>query len=245
MKILVLGKNGMLGQTVYKYLKDKYIIDGTDRKTFDVLKDELENKYDLNKYDYVINCIGILNHETDRIKLITVNALFPNKLEQLAKEYDFKLIHISTDCYQDDTAYGKSKWLGELKDSLTLRTSIIGHDTNKKGTGLLNWFLTQQECSGYSQTYWSGITTLELAKTIEKCFKLSLKGIYNVTNGTPISKYDLLILIKDVYNLNIKVVPNDSIIANKVLNKDYEFNIPSYEVMIKEMYDENNGDIRN
>lgn len=245
MKILVLGKNGMLGQTVYKYLKDKYDVCGTDRDTFDVLKDNLEDKYNLNEYDYVINCIGILNHEKDKIKIITVNALFPNKLECLSKQYNFKLIHISTDCYKDDTCYGKSKWLGELEDSLTLRTSIIGHDKYKMGTGLLNWFLNQKECQGYSQTYWSGTTTLELAKTIEKCFKLSLKGIYNVTNGIPISKYDLLVLINKIYNLNINVIPNDKVICNKVLNKDYEFNIPSYEEMIKEMFNENNGDIRN
>ena len=246
MKILVLGSNGMLGQMVYKYLKVKdYDVDGSTRKTLNVLVDNLEDKYQLNNYDIVINCIGLLNHETDYKKLILINALFPHQLEGLSKEYNFKLIHISTDCYLDNTAYGHSKWLGELNESLTLRTSIIGHDNNKRGTGLLNWFLNQTECTGYSQTYWNGVTTLELSKTVEKCLKLNLKGIYNVTNGTPISKYELLVLINNIYNLDIKVIPNEDIICDKTLIKDYDFGTPSYEKMIKEMFYENNDDSRN
>jgi len=247
MKILVLGKDGMLGQMVYKYLNDKYEVCGIDRDTFDVLSDSLEFKVDLNEFDYVINCIGLLNHETDVSKLILINALFPHRLDELSLIYNFKLIHISTDCYLDNTPYGHSKWLGELRDSknLTLRTSIIGHDKNKNGTGLLNWFLNQKECQGYTRNYWGGVTTLELAKTIEKCFKLSLDGIYNVTNGEPISKYNLLSLINKVYNLDINIIPNDNIVSNKSLEKTYDFGIPTYEEMIKEMYDENNGNIRN
>lgn len=245
MKILVLGKNGMLGQAVYEYLKDKYDVCGVDRDTFDVLNDKLEDKYNLNEYDFVINCIGILNHDQDKIKLIKVNALFPNQLQELSKQYNFKLIHISTDCYMDNTCYGKTKWLGELEDSITLRTSIIGHDKYKAGTGLLNWFLNQTKCEGYSKVYWSGVTTLELAKTIEKCLKLDLKGIYNVTNGTPISKYELLVLINEIYNLNVDIKTNDNIVLDKTLEKNYDFDIPSYREMIQEMFNENNGGIRN
>lgn len=246
MRILVLGGNGMFGQVLYRYLKQKdYNVDKTIREYFDAEKDLLEEKYDLSKYDFIINCIGILNHEKDIKKLILVNALFPHKLEDLSKEYNFKLIHISTDCYKDDTMYGHSKWLGELKDSLTLRTSIIGHDNYKVGTGLLNWFLKQKECQGYSEMYWNGITTLELSKVVEKCFKLDLKGIYNATNGESISKYELLCLINKIYNLNIVITPNDKKQHDKTLVKNYEFNIPSYEEMIKEMFYENNDNSGN
>lgn len=246
MKILVLGKDGMLGQMVYKYLGSKYEVVGTNRDVFNALTDDLEFKVNLNEFDYVINCIGILNHEADIHKLIWINALFPHRLDELSQIYNFKLIHISTDCYLDNTPYGHSKWLGELRDSknLTLRTSIIGHDNNKRGTGLLNWLLDQKECQGYTKTYWSGVTTLELAKTIEKCFKLSLEGIYNVTNGTPISKYDLLNLVNKIYNLGINIIPNDNVVSNKVLEQTFDFGIPTYEEMIKEMYNENNGGIR-
>lgn len=239
MNILVLGKNGMLGQTLYEYLKrNKYNVDGTDIDSFDVCKDSLEEKYDLSKYDYVINCIGLLNHESNITKLIMINSLFPHRLDYLSKQFNFKLIHISTDCYLDNTAYGHSKWLGELKnsDNLTLRTSIIGYDKYKMGTGLFNWFVNQKQANGYLNHIWYGVTTLELSKVIEKTFNLELKGIIEVTNGKGISKYKLLKMINNIYNLKIKLNPViKSKIVIKRLNKGHDFNIPSYKRMIIEM----------
>ena len=237
-KILLLGKNGMAGQTIYKYVKKQsYDIVGLDSYDFNVLFNDLNEVVDLNEYYVVINCIGLLNHETDVKKLILVNSLFPQELEELSDYYDFKLIHISTDCYLDNTPYGHSKWLGELKDSLTLRTSIIGHDNYKKGTGLLNWFLDQKGIvRGYKNHIWYGITTLELAKVMEKSIEMDLKGIIEVTNGEPISKYALLKLIKDEYKLDTKLegIYLDQYVI-KELNKDIDFDIPFYDDMIHEM----------
>ena len=237
-KILLLGSKGMAGQTVYKYFKKQgYDIVGLDSYDFNVVLSNLEDRVDLSQYDVVINCIGLLNHETDVKKLILVNSLFPHELEELSDYYGFKLIHISTDCYLDNTAYGHSKWLGELKDSLTLRTSIIGHDNYKKGTGLLNWFLDQKGIvRGYKNHIWYGITTLELAKVIEKSIEMDLKGIIEVSNGEPISKYALLKIIKDEYKLdtNLEGIYLDQYVI-KELNKDIDFDIPFYDDMIHEM----------
>lgn len=249
MKILVLGKNGMLGQTVYKYLSNKYDVVGTTREDFNVLEDVLEDTINLEDYDLVVNCIGLLHNEKDINKLRAVNTEFPKLLEELSNKYNFKLIHISTDCVfsgekgsytVDDIPdakepYGITKAQGEV--DLTLRTSIIGHDDFKKGIGLLNWFLEQEECNGYKETYWSGVTTLELAKVIEKCALIDLKGILQVTNGEKISKYDLLNLIKEVYSLNTIIHEDYSKANDKSLVPNYDFNIPSYKQMIKEMKD--------
>jgi len=237
-KILLLGKDGMAGQTVYRYLKEhNYDIKGLSRKEFNATEDKLCDKEQLEQYDYVINCIGLLNHETDTKKLILVNALLPHILEEYSKEYNFKLIHISTDCYLDNTAYGHSKWLGELNNSLTIRTSIIGHDNIKRGTGLLNWVINQQGVvNGYLNHIWYGITTLELAKVIDKCIELELTGIVEATNGTPITKNRLLELIKKEYELDIDIkgiYTEETTI--KELQKDIDFNIPTYEQMIHEM----------
>lgn len=249
MKILVLGKNGMLGQTVYKYLSSKYDTVGTTREDFNVLEDDIEDVINLEDYNLVVNCIGLLHNEKDIIKLKKVNTEFPKLLEELSNKYGFKLIHISTDCVfsgekgsytVDDIPdatepYGITKAQGEV--DLTLRTSIIGHDDLKKGIGLLNWFLEQEECNGYKETYWSGVTTLELAKVIEKCATLDLRGILQVTNGEKISKYDLLNLIKEVYELNTTINPDYSKANDKSLVPNYDFEIPSYKQMIKEMKD--------
>lgn len=239
MRILVLGSKGMLGQTVVKYLSNKgHDVRGLNRSEFDALKQPLELVVDLKKFDYVINCIGLLNHENNIRQLIWTNSLLPHVLDALSKEYNFKLIHISTDCYLDNTPYGHSKWLGELRnsDNLTLRTSIIGKDKYKQGTGLFNWFVSQKSVNGYLNHIWYGVTTLELAKAIEKCIENDLKGIIEVTNGEGISKFNLLELIRDEYKLDIEIIP--AIIGegqNKVLHKDYDFNIPSYKDMIREM----------
>lgn len=237
MKILVLGKNGMAGQTIYKYLKQQeYDVYGTTRETFIAIEEDLDDKYNLKYYDVVINCIGILNHEKDTEKLIKINALFPHYLENLSTEYDFQLIHISTDCYMDNTSYGHSKWLGELHKSLTIRTSIIGHDNNKRGTGLLNWLLNQRDINGYTNHLWCGITTLELAKVIEKCLGSKLVDIVEVTNGKAISKHDLCELINEEYKLKINITPTETEqTIDKRLELKHNFDIPSYKTMIQEM----------
>ena len=54
--------------------------------------------------------------------------------------------------------YGIAKLLGEVRDqhTITLRTSIIGHELQKK-QGLIEWFLSQQvQCHCYTQSIFSG-----------------------------------------------------------------------------------------
>ena len=167
------------------------------------------------------------------------------------------MIHISTDCVFSGTGgnykesdvkdgkgyYAQSKALGEVindKD-LTIRTSIIGPELKNNGIGLLGWFLKQSgEVRGYTQAIWSGVTTLELAKYIYSYLQGSrLSGILHLTNNRPISKFDLLEIIKKVYQLNaISVVPyadyqsNKSFINTRV---DVNYTVPDYQVMIEEL----------
>src|SRR5690606_24943808 len=121
------------------------------------------------------------------------------------EELGSKLIHISTDCvfsgnrgaYTEDDfcdandTYGRSKALGELNNDrdLTIRTSIIGPELKTNGEGLLHWFLNQSTpVNGFTEAYWGGVTTLELAKAIKTALMSDLKGIVNLTNGESISK---------------------------------------------------------
>ena len=120
-----------------------------------------------------------------------------------------KFIHLSTDCvfsgqkgsytensFKDgNTFYDKTKSLGEVindKD-LTFRMSIIGPDRKEQGIGLLNWFMKQKsKVKGYSKVYWTGVTTLTLAKAIDKAMQSKLTGLYHLVNNEKIAKYDLL-----------------------------------------------------
>lgn len=274
-KVLVIGSTGMLGHVVKKYLIDKkYDVYETTRNQtnkyyFDALENikKIEEIIDSIKPDFIVNCIGILNRKAEDYpsQAILVNSYFPHYLDEISEKYNYKLIHISTDCvfdghegnYKEDspktatTIYGTSKALGEINNnrSLTLRTSIIGPDTNPNGIGLFEWFMKQKdEVHGFRKAFWSGVTTIELAKQIEIAMNSNLTGLYHITNGQKINKYDLLTIIKDVFNKDIKIIPDDNYSCDKslvVTREDYKFNIPSYHQMIVEMKEwiENNKDI--
>jgi len=209
------------------------------------------------KPDYIINCVGVLIKGSikDPSNAILINALLPHKLAQFSKAVNAKLIHISTDCVFDglkgsytetdnktaQDTYGLSKSLGEINDTinLTLRTSIIGPELKDNGEGLFAWFINQKgEVNGFTESIWGGVTTLVLAEVVIKSIDENYTGLIHVTNSEPISKYDLLSLIKDKFELNkIDLNKVSGKKLDKSLNTKYDyFNVPSYEQMIIDMY---------
>ena len=91
--------------------------------------------------------------------------------------------------------YAQSKGLGEVINSkdLTFRTSIIGPELKLDGIGLFHWFMAQKdEIFGFSEAYWTGVTTIELAKGIHEAIKQGLTGLYHFVNNSKISKFDLV-----------------------------------------------------
>jgi dTDP-4-dehydrorhamnose reductase len=267
-KILILGGIGMLGHVLLKKLNDNklfLVYDITrnkenrpnnykcDVKDFNFLFEIIKQ---INP-DYIINCVGILikGSLSDPSNAILINAVLPYKLVQFSDTINAKLIHISTDCVFDGSkgsyiesdnktaqdTYGLSKSLGEIKDSknLTLRTSIIGPELKDNGEGLFSWFLRQKgEVNGYTESIWGGVTTMVLSDIIIKCIKEDYTGLIHVTNLTPISKFELLNLIKVKFKLNnidLKKVPGKK--SDKSLNTKYDyFNVPSYDEMVSDMH---------
>ena len=263
MRILVLGKNGMLGHVVYNHFKENgYTVYGTTQTT-DIVWDAYENLEGIEdiikdvKPDAVINCIGILNQvcEANKPLAVKLNSLLPHYIDSLSEKYNFKFVHVSTDCVFEGTTgkydetvpsdatsfYGRSKALGEVRNdrSVTLRTSIVGPDANPKGIGLFQWFMKHDiEVGGYSKVIWTGVTTIELAKQIEVAIKNNLTGLNHVVNNEFISKKDLLALFKESFNKNITINDNDSVVSEKTLvrtDKSYNFDVPSYKQMVEEM----------
>lgn len=213
---------------------------------------------------YIINCIGILIKESNEepANAIYINAYFPHFLAELISNQipSAKLIHISTDCvfsgskgdYRDFDQkdaldiYGMTKNLGEIVNSrdLTIRTSIIGPELKKDGEGLFHWLFSQKEkgfIEGYTKAFWSGITTIQLAKAIDKSIKAGSVGLWQISNNYKISKYDLLSLIINEFKLSIRILANEKVKYDKSLicsdRKEIDYIVPSYEIMIKELYD--------
>lgn len=211
-------------------------------------------------FDVVINCIGMLNQfaENDKAAAAFLNGYLPHFLVKSTLGTKTQVIHMSTDCvfsgqtgpYTEEsfpdghTFYDRSKALGEICDdkNLTLRNSIVGPDIKQKGIGLLNWFMQQNgSVNGYTGAMWTGQTTLQLAKTMEIAAKEKLSGLINMVPSTNISKYELLKLFNHYLRHDELIInPVEGIVADKTLirtNNEFNYQIPSYEVMVSEMAD--------
>ena len=176
-------------------------------------------------------------------------------MKKIALRYNFKLIHISTDCVFSGTigkykendkrdgfgTYAETKKFGEIIDdsNLTLRTSIVGPELKPDGEGLFNWFMSQEnDVNGYLNSIWSGVSTLELSKSIKWAIDADVNGLYHITNNSSISKFELLRLFKKYTKKNIGIIPFDNERIDKSLLDtrnliDYE--IPSYEQIVKDL----------
>lgn len=261
-KIIVLGARGMAGHMILDYLSslNKYDVKGISRNEIDI-EEDIEKLLDMlrdEKPDVVINCIGLLVKASQEniVRAIFINSLFPHILEDIGKETNSKIIHISTDCvfdgkngpYNEDDLptetnwYGRTKALGEINNDkdLTLRLSIIGPELKENGTGLFAWLIGQMGIiTGYKNVLWAGVTTLELAKQIDKILDMNLTGLYHLIPDFSISKYDLLKLIKEVYKKDIEIIEDLSVVSNKVLKnsrkQDYDPNIKEYKLQLEEL----------
>jgi len=264
MKVLILGVDGMLGHMVKLYFQEKgHIVKGTSRSSdddyyFDVTKNikEFESFVDDFKPDAVINCTGILNKvaEENESLAVLLNSYLPHYVDEVCIKNGIKFIHVSTDCvfdgksgeytedsFRDATSfYGQSKALGEINNesSLTLRTSIVGPDINENGIGLFQWFMNQEkETNGFDKVIWTGITTLEFAKCMEKSIINNLSGLRHAVNNEKIDKYSLICLFKKHFNKDIIINRKSDYVSDKSLRRttDFDFGIPSYDQMVQDM----------
>ena len=139
--------------------------------------------------------------------------------------------------------YGRTKALGEIssQNALTLRSSFIGPEL-QNGTELLEWFRSQTgTVKGFKGAIYSGFTTLELSRIVEKMLVdyPNAAGLYNVSSD-PISKYDLLTLIKEMMHLAVEIIPDETFRCDRSLNstrfrQEFNYTPPTWEDMIDEL----------
>jgi dTDP-4-dehydrorhamnose reductase len=232
-------------------------LDHVDVRDFDSVRQAITGF----RPDAVINATGIVKQRAEAahaIPSIEINALFPHRTAALCAETGARFVHMSTDCVfsgrrggytEDDTPdaediYGRSKLLGEVAEPpcITLRTSIIGRELSRK-TGLLEWFLAQRggTIKGYRRAIFSGFTTAEMARIIDRVLTGSGPGhgLYQVSSAA-ISKFDLLTAIRDRLKLDIKIEPDDSFVCDRSLDSTrfravFGYQPPSWNAMIDEL----------
>jgi dTDP-4-dehydrorhamnose reductase len=222
---------------------------------------QLRNVLAAIRPDYVINCIGIIKQRAVADLYgpsITINSLLPHKLAEFAQDWGGRIIHFSTDCvfsglrgsYTEEDAsdaldlYGKSKFLGEVQaeNALTLRTSIIGRELVHHES-LLEWFISQNHRTvrGFTNAIYSGLTTNQLAVIVSMILRAysALSGLYQVVSE-PITKYDLLVLLRSTYDLDIKVIPDESVVCDRsMLGAKFQrrtgYVAPAWPIMIQSL----------
>jgi dTDP-4-dehydrorhamnose reductase len=241
----------------YVLLPSERLIGGVDAFNLQSIIDVIAQV----KPDVIINCIGIIKQLKDAKNLITsltINSLLPHQLYSLAQASGARFIHMSTDCVfsgrkgmytKDDISdaqdlYGRTKFLGEVsgKDAVTIRSSIIGRELST-ASGLIEWFLSNEggEVRGFRKAIYSGFTTQAMADIIADIIDNhpNLSGVHQVSSE-PINKYDLLLMVRDIYKVAIDIVPYDDFVLDRSLDSTpYRqltgFIPPSWQEMISTM----------
>jgi dTDP-4-dehydrorhamnose reductase len=228
---------------------------------FDAWSDEIDRLIGAVRPEIVINCIGLVKQLREAARprsAIRINALFPHEVAEACESVGARFMHVSTDCvfsgqlplgsgYTEDDKpdavdlYGLSKLLGEVgAPSLTVRTSIIGPELGRR-SGLLEWFREQDggAITGYRRAIFSGLTTRALAELLVTVAERhpDLAGVYHIA-AEPISKYDLLLLLRDALAIECEVSASEDPVINRALDGQRfatatGLRVPSWPEMIR------------
>lgn len=258
MRILVFGVNGMLGHKMYQSLGKSFDVYGTIRSEFESISrfgiftegsiienvdafdpDSIRLAIEKVKPDVVVNAIGVIKQlptSKDVIQALTINSILPHRLAELAREFGFRLITISTDCVFDGSRgnysetdapdardhYGISKLLGEVNvsNALTIRTSIIGRELETTHS-IVEWFLANRGGSvkGYTDAIYTGFPTVVLADIVSNIIAEhpDLSGIWHLSSEK-ITKYELLVLLNEHFEAGIQIILSDEVAIDRSLD---------------------------
>jgi len=267
-KVLIIDSAGMAGHIISDYLfsLNRYdlinLVYGPKLKKNDIYIDLLNQQLlkqfvEERRPEIIINCFRLLIEESEQnpAKAIYFNSFIPHYLEELCRGKQIKIIHLSTDCvfsglkgnynendFKDGKSfYARTKALGEIVNDkdLTFRTSFIGPNVGERSEELFHWFMMQKgEINGYNRVFWTGITTLELAKSIDKAMKMDLCGLYHLVPNEKISKYELLNLIKKIWKRDdIIIKKNEKISLDRsLIDNRKKITVNNYSVMFENLF---------
>tara|TARA_Y100001970_G_C14228465_1_gene857144 strand:+ start:917 stop:1813 length:897 start_codon:yes stop_codon:yes gene_type:complete len=217
MSIIVLGGEGLLGKRIVLRMKQGgHNIKSISRKdTADIVinnytADQIKECIELERVSHIINTTALTDVnecEVNKDLARKINIGICEEISSMQSNYQFKLIHISTDqVYSGDgphsenfaqpiNYYGKTKLEGEKvlgKDNcIILRTNFIGKSLSLKPS-YTDWLISQskkKELMKISRSKFSPITIGYLTNIIEQiCFKYNINGVYNLGSKWSINK---------------------------------------------------------
>ena len=236
---------------------DGHFIGGVDVSDFGSVAALLDE----TRPDVLVNCVGVIKQRDaahDSIESITINSLLPHLLAEKCALIGARVIHFSTDCVFDGEKgayeesdpsdakdlYGRTKYLGEISSpgSLTLRSSIIGRELYNYAS-LIEWFLSQDgnKVRGFTKALYAGMTTNQMSALVRDLIvdHPDLTGMYQVS-GPWINKYDLLLMVRDAFELDIEIERDEDVNIDRTLvgdrfSADTGFVAPSWQEMVTEL----------
>ena len=235
----------------YKLIKiDRKILDIYQAIKNNTINTYIKDLITVQKPDVIINCAGVTNKRDVSLgEMYAVNSLFPVILDSIAYSINAKIniVYPTTDCIYSgkdgmyskfhkcdcEDNYGLSKMFGENTiNTCIIRASIIGEEI--RGDSLLEWVRSNKgnRINGYVNHFWNGITCLEYAKLVKELVVNNTfwKGVKHVVSSFGekeyITKYELVNLISEIYELNVTVIPietqtkNDRSLLYDIKTKD-------------------------
>lgn len=236
-KLLITGANGQLGrclQDVAKGFTDHEFHFKTSQELDITKKEQIDNLFAQEKYDYCINCAAytaVDKAETDQDNAFLVNAEAVKYLAEACKAQNTILIHVSTDFvfngskttpYTEEdipnpiNVYGASKLKGEqnvqkvLEKYFIIRTSwVYSEYGNNFVKTMLRLGAERDELSVVNDQIGSPTYAGDLAKAIIEIISLKATnyGLYHYSNEGAVSWYDFAKAIFKSKDMNVKVNP--------------------------------------
>lgn len=239
--VLVTGAGGQLASCLKKYHPKNKNFEFLfyDSKGLDITsKSNIDEIFSTNKFDWCVNCAAytaVDKAETDFEMAQKVNVTGVTYLAQACREYNVKLVHISTDFVfdgiqnkaftEEDTpepvnVYGKTKLRGELEVSSILKHFFIFRTSwlySEFGHNFMQTMLRISKGKNELSVVDDQISTPTYAGDLAE-FIINLiisnrleYGLYNYSNEGVASWYDFAKAIFEISNIEIKVNPIPSI----------------------------------
>lgn len=230
MKILIVGASSYLGSRIYEVLGANFEVFGTYNKNFNHKSfifwessnyPQLLTILNRLKPSIIINCVALANVdlcESLPEKSYLLNALVPYNLGKICNERQIKLVHISTDHFENINGskllesdsptclniYSYSKMLGEslllekYNTNIIIRTNFfhfdLHHDTKFMTKMIIN-ITENKPINGLIDVHYTPVSTTFLIESIVKLIASNFSGVVNVASNLPISKYDFLVKV--------------------------------------------------
>jgi dTDP-4-dehydrorhamnose reductase len=228
---------------------------------------KLDNWLTTIRPDVVIHCAAMVDvdaceeNEELSVKLhVKTTEVIANYLDKS----NGQMIYISTDSVFDgdkkspyiesDTPnplnqYAKTKLFGErpvlqMKNGFVLRTNIIGWSRTNKisfAEWLLKGLIEQKTLTLFKDVFISPLHVTDLSMIINKIIKNKLSGLYHLSSQDSLSKYELGIMMAEVFGLTTKNIiaisvddlgfeakrPKNMVLLNKKITKCLEYDFPN------------------